>query len=98
MKHRFAEERAADRHSVKTAGQFAIAPAFNRVRVSEFMQALVALDYFLIDPCVFALRALPDYFRESCIDLDFENPIPPRAPDTVRHMKRFQWDNAARIW
>src|SRR5205823_9917755 len=50
MKHRFAEERAANGDTVESAGKLALAPRFDRMRIADLMQMFIALDNFAIDP------------------------------------------------
>ncbi len=95
MKHRFAKERAADRNTIKSAGEFVFAPSFDRVRVAELVQALVALDDVAIDPSVFALGTCPNHFAKAIVHLDFENFFPGDASQRVRNMKIFQRNNRA---
>ena len=57
VKHRFAEERAADGHAVETSGKLARQPRLHGMRPSEFVQLRIALNDFVIDPRVFTLRA-----------------------------------------
>src|SRR5205807_7327265 len=65
MKHRFTEKRAADTDAVKSAGQFAFAPRFDRMRVTKLVQLLVALDDLAIDPSVVAFGARANDFAEA---------------------------------
>src|SRR6266700_8242562 len=57
VKHRFAEERAADGHAVETSGKLATQPRLHGMRPAEFVQLRIALNDFVIDPRVFTLRA-----------------------------------------
>ena len=89
MEHRFAEKSATDSHSVKSTGEFFFAPGFNRVRMSQLVQPLVALDDLATDPSVLPFGACSDDFTEVIVDLDLENFFSGDTPQRVRHMKIF---------
>src|SRR5437773_8608487 len=91
MKHRFTEKSAADRHPVKSAGELAARPRFDRVRITKLMQPGVALDDFAIDPCVLAFRARIDHVGKGIVDLNFEKVFPQGAAQRMWHMKIFHW-------
>src|ERR1700736_5829671 len=97
VKHRFAKERAADGDAVKSAGEFVFTPGFNRVRMSELVQALIALDDLAIDPGVFAYGTRTNDFTEAIVNLDLENSFPSDAAQSVGHMKIFQRHDRARV-
>src|SRR5437660_12927106 len=62
VKHRFAEKGTADADAVKSPGQFAFAPRFDRMCVTKLVQLLVALDDLAIDPGVVAFGASANDF------------------------------------
>ena len=97
MKHRFAKERAADGDAVKSAGEFIFAPRFDRMRVAELVQPLVAFDDLAIDPGVLAFRAGPNHVAKAMVDLDLENFFPGDASQRVRDMKILQRNDRARV-
>src|SRR5437667_6853935 len=80
MKHRFAKKRAAHRYAVKSAGELAVLPCSDRVRVAEFMQLRIALDDLLIDPRIFAFCAGLDHFRKRAVDSYFKNFLAQETP------------------
>src|SRR5205807_6731009 len=97
MKHRFAKERAADGNAVKSAGEFIFAPGFDRMRVSELVQALVAFNDLAIDPGVVAFSTCANHFTEAIVDLDFENIFSGDTFQGVRNVKVLQRNDRARI-
>src|SRR6266571_8507201 len=97
MKHRFTEKCAADRHPVKSTGELALSPGFDRMRVTEIVQPHIALDNFTIDPSILTFRASLDHVRKGMVDLDLEKVFSQSAAQRVWHMKIFQWNNRARI-
>src|SRR4030095_17185395 len=97
MEHRFTEKRAADRDPVKSASKLVVLPSFYRMRVTQIVKALVALNDFGIDPGVFAFRASADHVPEAIVDLNLENFLSCDAPQCMRHMKIFQRNDRARI-
>ena len=97
MKHRFAEERAADRNAVKTAGEFAILPGLDTMRVPEFVQPRVALDDLVVDPGLGALRAFAHDFSERNVHADLEDFFPRDALEGMRNVEFLEGENRARI-
>src|SRR5256885_16904924 len=97
MKHRFAKEGAADGNSVKSASEFVVAPGFNRVRMSELVQAFEAFDDLVIDPGVFPFGARANHFAKPTVDLDFEELLSSDASQRVRDMEVFQRNDRARV-
>jgi len=97
MKHRFTKKRATDGDAVKSAGELAFTPRFDRMRVTKLVQPHVTLDNFAIDPGVFALGAGADHFRKTIVDLDLKNSFPQDATQRVRHVKFFEGQNRARV-
>src|SRR5438270_13121096 len=73
MKHRFAEERAADRNAVKTASEFAILPGLDAMRVPELVQPRVTLDDLVVDPGLGSLRTFAHDFSERDVHTDLED-------------------------
>ena len=67
VKHRFAEKGAADRDAVKAAGELAILPGFDGMRVAESMQPSVTFNDLIVDPGLGTLRALLHHFgKRKC--------------------------------
>ena len=97
MKHRFTKKRAPDGDAVKSSGQLALTPRFDRMRVTKLVQPHVTLDNFAIDPGVFALGAGADHFRKTIVDFDLKNSFSQDPAQRVRHVKFFQWQNRARV-
>src|ERR1700736_3152202 len=73
VKHRFTKKRAPNGDAVKSSGQLAPTPRFDRMRVTKLVQSHVTLDNFPIDPGVFALGAGADDFRKTIVDFDLKN-------------------------
>jgi hypothetical protein len=95
MKHRFTKKRPPDGDTVKSAGQLALTPGFDRMRVTKLVQPRVTLDNFPIDPGVFAFGAGVDDFRKAIVDLDLKSSFPQDPAQRVRQVKFFQWQNRA---
>src|ERR1700730_10444612 len=97
MKHRFAEKGAADRDAVESAREFVLAPRFDGMRVTKFVQSFVTLDDLGIDPGILSFGAGANNFTETIVDLDFENLPALHAPQIVRNVKAIERNNGARI-
>src|SRR5437870_9800331 len=93
MKHRFAEETAADSHTIQSAGQLAFLPRFHRMGMTYRMQMFVTRHDLLVDPCLLPSRARPNHFGERAVDFYFKRFSP--ASGCMGKMKRFQRNNAA---
>src|SRR5205085_7845054 len=87
MKHRFAEERAADRDTIKSAGKRSIFPRFDGMRVAALMKPAVARDDLVVDPGFRPSRAFAHHFNEGNIDPNLESTFPDGAFHRMRHMK-----------
>ena len=98
MKHRFAEERAPNRDTVKATGELSVGPRLHRMRMPKLMHLGVAFNDLPIDPGIFASGASFDHFRETIVNLDLENFSAQETPKRVRHMKIFQGQDCAWIW
>src|ERR1700693_4053837 len=97
MEHRSTKKRTPNGDAVKSSGEFAAGPRFDRMRVTKLVQSHVTLDNFPIDPGVFALGAGADHFRKTIVDFDLKNSFSQDAAQRVRHVKFFQWQNRARV-
>src|SRR6266508_6812782 len=95
MKHRFAEERAADRDTVKSTGELAVGPGFHRMRMPKLMHPRVTFNDLPIDPGIFAPGASFDHFRKTTVHLNFTNFLAQETPQGVRHMKISQGQDCA---
>src|SRR5260370_14898592 len=72
MKHRFTEKCATDCDPVESTGELALFPGFDGMRVTELMQACVALADLTIDPGIFTPRARIDHIPKGLGDLGFQ--------------------------
>src|SRR5471030_2880534 len=97
MKHRLAKKYAANGHAIKAAGEFALAPSFDRMRVTKLVQSLIAFDDFAVDPGVGAFGTGANDFAEAMVDLDFENFFALNSPERVGNMKSIQRNDRARL-
>ena len=98
MKHRFPKKCASNCDTVKAAGELAFLPSFNRMSVTELVQARVAFYNLPINPCIFPFRAGIDHFRKRVVNTCFKNSLAAHTSQRVRHMKIVQGQNGARIW
>ena len=97
VKHRFAEEGAADRDAVETAGELALLPRLNRVSMAKLMEARVAFEDLFIDPGLGAFGALLHDFDEGSVDPDFENFSSSDPLESLGHVEFFEREDRARI-
>jgi len=97
VKHRFAEKRPADRDAVEAAGQFVILPGFDRMGVTELVQARVTFNDLAVDPGLGPPRALLHHHRERGVEPDLET-LPAHDPlEGVRDVKFVQRQDRPRI-
>src|SRR4029450_6089599 len=87
MKHRFAEERAPNRDTVKATGELAVCPRFHRMRMSKLMHPGVAVNDLPVDPGILPSGAGFDHFRETIVKLNFKNFPAQETPQRMRHVK-----------
>src|SRR5260370_15182639 len=97
MKHRFAKECAADRDAIKSAGELAAGPRFDRMGITKLMQTRVTLDDLAIDPCVVTRRASLDHLRESIVDLGFESLLAQEPAKGMRYVKILHRQDRTRV-
>src|SRR6266487_5890613 len=108
MKHRLAEECAANRDPVESTGELAAGrvrptgglaggPRFDGVRITKLMQPRVVFNDLPIDPGIVASGAGFDYFRKAIVKLNLENVLAQETPQGVGHMKIFQGQDCAWI-
>lgn len=97
VKHRFAEESAADGDPVEPAGELPVLPRFDRMRMAELVKARVAFDDLVVDPGFGTVGALAHHLPEGSVDPELENFFAGDALESLRHMKLLQRKNRARI-
>src|SRR6266487_5269767 len=108
MKHRLAEECAANRDPVESTGELAAGrvrptgglaggPRFDGVRITKLMQPRVVFNDLPIDPGIVASGAGFDYFRKAIVNLDLENVLAQKTPERVRDVEVFQGQDRAWI-
>jgi hypothetical protein len=78
VKHRFTEERFAERYAVDSAGQFAVEPGLHRVGITQIMEIDISLLHFGSDPGAVLANpwhgsASSDHFIEGSIYRNLKN-------------------------
>ena len=105
--HRFAAEHPVEADAVEPADENAgavlgLLPAFDRMRVAEFVQTLVAGLDAVADPAALAIaarhRASLDHLRERGVARDREPAAPQGACQRVREVEPVERKDGAQPW
>src|SRR5437762_13327834 len=95
MKLRFGEEGAPEMDAVHSAGQFAVHPHFNRVRLAGAMHGAVDRAELVTDPGGLPLGAAGHHAVEIAVEGDFKSAAAHAALEGSRDMKRGERQNGS---
>jgi hypothetical protein len=97
VKHRLAEEGAANRDAVEATGEPAVLPRLNRVGVAELVETSIAFDDLIIDPRLRTSRALLHDLGKGNVDPDFEGFFSDDPLKSLRDVEFLERKDRARI-